>query len=114
MCIYGYSLTTFLPITGLCFIKSSLIQTVLLFAAFFFSTAFLIRGILSYYVLYKALTISWAKNRREFLLYSFLEFRSYLSSLINSIFSTYFEKMMIISYLISFLISTDHIGPESF
>ena len=46
MCIYGYSLTMFLPITALCFIKSYLIQTALLFAAFIFSTAFLIKGIL--------------------------------------------------------------------
>lgn len=48
MCIYGYSLTAFLPITALCFLKSTLVQTALLFAAFILSTAFLIKGILRY------------------------------------------------------------------
>lgn len=46
MCVYGYSLTMFLPITAFCFIKSTMIQTALLFLAFIFSTAFLIRGII--------------------------------------------------------------------
>ena len=47
MCIYGYSLTSFLPVTAICFIKSWVIQTVILGIAFGFSTIFLIRGVLS-------------------------------------------------------------------
>ena len=47
ICIYGYSLTTFLPVTAICFIKSWVIQTVILAVAFFFSTVFLIRGVIS-------------------------------------------------------------------
>lgn len=47
MCIYGYSLTSFLPVTAICFIKSWVIQTVVLGIAFGFSTIFLIRGVLS-------------------------------------------------------------------
>lgn len=47
MCIYGYSLTSFLPVTAICFIKSWLIQTVVLAIAFACSSVFLIRGILS-------------------------------------------------------------------
>jgi hypothetical protein len=52
MCVYGYSLTMLLPVTAFCFIKSAMIQTLLLFFAFVFSTAFLIRGILRY-ILFK-------------------------------------------------------------
>lgn len=47
ICIYGYSLTTFLPVTAICFIKSWVIQTVILAVAFVFSTVFLIRGVIS-------------------------------------------------------------------
>lgn len=47
ICVYGYSLTIFLPITGLCFLESSLFQTIVLGFGFCSSTTFLIRGILS-------------------------------------------------------------------
>lgn len=48
MCIYGYSLTCFLPVTCLCFIDSWVIQTAMLGVAFLCSTIFLVRGILKY------------------------------------------------------------------
>ena len=48
MCLYGYSLTSFIPITAVCFIKSWLIQSILLLLAFTFSSIFLIRGIFRY------------------------------------------------------------------
>lgn len=64
MCIYGYSLTAFLPVTALCFIKSTLIQTALLFAAFVLSTAFLIKGILGYSWRNADWATTWGRRRR--------------------------------------------------
>jgi hypothetical protein len=54
----------FLPITALCFIKSYLIQTALLFAAFIFSTAFLVKGILRYLWVYVVSAAVWARRRK--------------------------------------------------
>ena len=47
ICIYGYSLTVFLPITAVLFIDSSLVQIILLALGYCWSSVFLIRGILS-------------------------------------------------------------------
>lgn len=47
ICVYGYSMSIFLPITALCFIKSSIIHVILLAIGYIMSTLFLIRGILS-------------------------------------------------------------------
>lgn len=47
ICVYGYSMSIFLPITVLCFIKLVFVQVILLTIGFIFSTLFLIRGILS-------------------------------------------------------------------
>jgi hypothetical protein len=47
ICVYGYSMSIFLPITVLCFIKLVFVQVILLTIGFILSTLFLIRGILS-------------------------------------------------------------------
>lgn len=47
ICVYGYSLTIFLPVTLFLFLNSVILQTILLVIAYAISTVFLIRGILS-------------------------------------------------------------------
>lgn len=48
ICIYGYSLISFLPITLLCFLDSEIVQMILLAIGYVVSVVFLIRGILRY------------------------------------------------------------------
>ncbi len=48
ICIYGYSLISFLPITLLCFLDSEVVQMILLAIGYVVSVVFLIRGILRY------------------------------------------------------------------
>lgn len=47
ICVYGYSMSIFVPITAVLFIDSSLVQTILLIVGFSWSVVFLVRGILS-------------------------------------------------------------------
>jgi hypothetical protein len=47
ICIYGYSMTAFLPSTCVCFIKSVLLQMIVLGVSFVISLLFLIRNIMS-------------------------------------------------------------------
>jgi len=77
MCIYGYSLTSFIPITAVCFIKSWLIQSILLLLAFSFSSIFLIRGIFRYLYFKIVWVVLWGKERKECLLCLYWEFNCF-------------------------------------
>ena len=47
MCVYGYSMTAFVPATCVCFVPWWALQTVALVAGFAVSLAFLLRNVLA-------------------------------------------------------------------